>query len=524
MESFDFKFCLPFERMSLESQPRDVIYVIAKDLSSDQVARLCQTSRRFASICSDMSFWAQRAYEDFRSPQSFFMKTTLPAITRYRQVQSIHHNPLKTFLTALAQGDIETMRYLVEWDPERVKARYPKHHFSTYNLPPPPTLLPPTTRSSSRMTPTLPPPPTRTMYPNLLPPPTQTRRSGPVKTIIPPWREPFLPRLQSLIVDGNNQDELLYALETAIKNGHRQSVIFVYDKFLHGYGPFYREMIVRTAAAAGETEIVEYIIDKLGIFPANHIPNYRVDLTVTASRAAARAGQLQTLQSLLSRYASLFDSGVVQLPIRSAAAGGHLPTVDYLVSLHGENAEPAMFVAPLAEAMLNSHNDVVDYFLDKGVVLLMDPTAVIGVATSYPNGVEMFLALFDEYEPSSKDLSLIVQKALITGEIPALQLAVDLGAEGSDLILTTLSRKIGRENRYPKELARLVRTLLDKAGSHYNKSALVIAAASGDIDLVTTLLEDRETQQHVVLNRALQVTSDPDVSQLLQNTIARLPK
>ncbi len=83
---------------------------ILLELSYDDIQDLCLTSSYLANVCSDWSFWSQKAEHDFGIPTREFYQTTLED-PRFRYLEFLE-SPYQRLLFAISRGDrkhVETL-------------------------------------------------------------------------------------------------------------------------------------------------------------------------------------------------------------------------------------------------------------------------------------------------------------------------------------------------------------------------------------------------------------------------------
>lgn len=108
---------------NLEQLPRDILVQILVELPRESLRRMCQTSKKFASLCRDKYFWALKAERDFGLPRNLFFslkhdlsKLPYPSdkpYLRYFDLSFYQRHPSKLLSRAVKDENLPLLEYVV---------------------------------------------------------------------------------------------------------------------------------------------------------------------------------------------------------------------------------------------------------------------------------------------------------------------------------------------------------------------------------------------------------------------------
>ncbi len=108
---------------NLEQLPRDILVQILVELPGESLRRMCQTSKKFASLCRDKYFWALKAERDFGLPRYLFFslkhdpaKLPYPSdkpYLRYFDLSFYQRHPSKLLSRAVKDENLPLLEYVV---------------------------------------------------------------------------------------------------------------------------------------------------------------------------------------------------------------------------------------------------------------------------------------------------------------------------------------------------------------------------------------------------------------------------
>jgi len=99
----------------LEHLPPEILNSILLKLPLDDLYNLCQVSTSLNLFCKNWSFWADKAYQDFKFPRSLFSETDLlNPLYRYKEVIKYIRNPISALLEAIIKKKLDLLAYILD--------------------------------------------------------------------------------------------------------------------------------------------------------------------------------------------------------------------------------------------------------------------------------------------------------------------------------------------------------------------------------------------------------------------------
>ncbi len=108
---------------NLEQLPRDILVQILAELPRESLRRMCQTSKKFASLCRDKYFWALKAERDFGLPRNLFFSlkhdpSEMPypsdkPYLRYFDLSFYQRHPSRLLSRAVKDESLPLLEYVI---------------------------------------------------------------------------------------------------------------------------------------------------------------------------------------------------------------------------------------------------------------------------------------------------------------------------------------------------------------------------------------------------------------------------
>ena len=119
------------DRSELESQPISMLFEIALNLPYPELAKYCQLSKKFRQICTQQTFWTQKAQHDFPNFR-YLNRVGIPkSHAEYRQIYLVYHclpgaekYTSRCLAETIRQGKLENLDYFLSNPPiDKFKTR-----------------------------------------------------------------------------------------------------------------------------------------------------------------------------------------------------------------------------------------------------------------------------------------------------------------------------------------------------------------------------------------------------------------
>jgi hypothetical protein len=98
-----------------DSLPPEILFQVLLNLPRDEIIPLCSQSSHFYNLCSDWTFWAEKASRDFQYPREDFLAASRDQSPwhRYSDISFLYHHPTHGLIEAAKRGQIYDVRYLI---------------------------------------------------------------------------------------------------------------------------------------------------------------------------------------------------------------------------------------------------------------------------------------------------------------------------------------------------------------------------------------------------------------------------